>query len=134
MTVSSTSGVTQNTQTNTTTKTTNGLGADYNTFLDLLITELKNQDPTKPMDPTETVSQLATFSSLEQATKMNSTLSSLLANSTLSQAGSIVGRTVTSADGATSGVVASVTTTSSGMTATLQSGQTIQLASGVTIS
>eukprot|EP01037_Dinobryon_pediforme_P007281 gene7281-7352_t len=51
----------------TSTSSTSSTGAkqanvNYNQFLQLLIAEMKNQDPTKPMDPTQTVSQLATFS------------------------------------------------------------------------
>jgi len=138
MTVTATNGVTSSTATSPTstssTGTTGGLTASYDTFLQLLVTELQNQDPTKPMDPTETVSQLATFSNVEQGIKSNTTLSSLLANSSLSQASSIVGRTVTTSDGQTSGIVTSVTTSASGSTATLQSGATVSLQSGVTIS
>lgn len=40
--------------------------ANENTFLQLLITQIKNQDPTQPMDSTAFLSQLAQFSQLEQ--------------------------------------------------------------------
>jgi flagellar basal-body rod modification protein FlgD len=43
-------------------------------FLTLLVTQLKNQDPLKPMDPTEFTSQLAQFSSLEQLYNINENL------------------------------------------------------------
>jgi flagellar basal-body rod modification protein FlgD len=107
---------------------------NYDQFLKLLIAEMQNQDPTKPMDPTQTVSQLASFSAVEQAVQTNSTLTSMLNLSALSQASSMVGKTVTSADGATSGVVKSVTTSSSGSTATLVNGATIPLTAGISIS
>jgi flagellar basal-body rod modification protein FlgD len=106
----------------------------YDQFLMLLVTEMKNQDPTEPMDPTQTVSQLASFSAVEQAVKTNTTLSSILASTSLSQAGSFVGKTVTSADGSVSGVVRSVTITDTGLTATLADGRTIAIGSGVTVS
>lgn len=106
----------------------------YDQFLMLLVTEMKNQDPTEPMDPTQTVSQLASFSAVEQAVKTNATLSSILASTSLSQAGSFVGKTVTSADGSVSGVVRSVTITDTGLTATLADGRTIAIGSGVTVS
>ena len=47
-------------------------------FLKLLITQLQNQDPTSPMDDTAFVSQMATFSSLEQMNNMNRTLETML--------------------------------------------------------
>ncbi len=40
-----------------------------NTFLTLLITQLKNQDPMNPQDSSQFVAQLAQFSSLEQMTR-----------------------------------------------------------------
>ena len=75
-------------------------------FLQLLVAQLKNQDPTNPSDPTQFVSQLASFSAVEQQLNTNSKLDSLLTQSAISQAGSLIGKTVTSADGSTSGQVA----------------------------
>lgn len=48
------------------------LGRDA--FLQLLVTQLRHQDPTKPMADAEFIAQLAQFSSLEQLTQMNKTL------------------------------------------------------------
>ena len=45
--------------------TTDALGNET-TFLQLLVTEIKNQDPTQPMDSTTFLTQLAQFSQLEQ--------------------------------------------------------------------
>ncbi len=42
-----------------------------NDFLTLLITQLKNQDPSNPQDSSAFVAELAQFSSLQQATNMN---------------------------------------------------------------
>lgn len=137
MTVSSTTAITNATATSSSTTTsstsssTQTLG--YDQFLTLLITEMKYQDPTKPMDATETVSQLASFSSVEQAVKTNTTLTSILNSNLLTQASSLIGKTVSSTDGSTSGVVASVSTSSSGATATLTDGSTISLDAGVTV-
>ncbi|MDR7040031.1 flagellar basal-body rod modification protein FlgD [Methylobacterium sp. BE186] len=103
-------------------------------FLTLFMTQLKNQDPTKPMDSTEYVGQLATLSQVEQATKTNQKLDSLLASSFLDQAEAIIGRTVTSADGAVSGTVRSVRITGDGALARLADGREMLLASGIVVS
>lgn len=124
-----------NSTTSATTQTasTSGLG-NYNTFLQLLVTQLRNQDPTKPMDPTQTVTQLATFASVEQSVQGNQLLTSLLESSRLDQASNAIGKTVTSADGSVNGVIKSMSITSSGLLATLTNGKTVTIGSGVTIS
>lgn len=104
------------------------------TFLTLLMAQLQNQDPTKPMDSTEYVGQLATFSQVEQATKTNQKLDSLLSASFLDQADAIIGRTITSDDGTVSGIVESVRVTSDGAVAKLKDGREMLLASGISIS
>src|SRR5579862_3751913 len=40
-------------------------------FMTLLVAQLKNQDPSNPMDPTQMVSQLVEFNSLEQLMQIN---------------------------------------------------------------
>lgn len=104
------------------------------TFLQLLMAQLQNQDPTKPMDSTEYVGQLASFSQVEQATKTNQKLDSLLTSSFLNQADAIIGRTLTSADGLTTGTVQSVRVTGDGVMAKLTDGREMLLASGIYIS
>lgn len=68
-----------------------------NTFLTLLITQLKNQDPMNPQDSSQFVSQLASFSSLEQMTQVNTKMETVLENSVVS----MIGHTVTVADSTT---------------------------------
>lgn len=106
---------------------------DYDNFLKLLIAQMKNQDPTDPMDATQQVAQLATFSQVEQSIKMNTNLESLLSVNTLSNASSYIGKTLTSADEKTTGVVASIQVTSEGLTATTTTGGTIAITSGIKI-
>jgi flagellar basal-body rod modification protein FlgD len=60
-------------------KTDNGaLGKDA--FLQILITQLQNQDPTSPMDDKEFIAQMAQFSSLEQMQNMTKAMGDLLAS------------------------------------------------------
>ena len=68
--------------------TAKGGDLDKEAFLQLLVTQMKYQDPLEPTDNTEYVSQLATFSSLEQMTN-------LVASSDLTRASQLVGQYVT---------------------------------------
>ena len=115
------------------TKQTSKTAVDYQSFLKLLIAEMKNQDPTKPMDSTQYVAQLATFSQVEQSVQTNTKLDQIMSSSALSQADAIIGRNITSADGNTSGTVASVTLASSGLIAVLQDGTQVPVGAGVSI-
>ncbi|TCT07950.1 flagellar hook assembly protein FlgD [Aquabacter spiritensis] len=107
--------------------------ADYEAFLKLLVTQLKNQDPSKPMDSTQYLAQLASFSQVEQSVAANSKLDSLLTASALQNADAAIGRTVTSADGTVSGAVASVRITSDAPVAVLADGREVTLGDGVSL-
>lgn len=52
--------------------------ADFQTFLTLLTAQLRNQDPLKPVESTEFVAQLATFSAVEQQVETNEKLETIL--------------------------------------------------------
>ena len=108
--------------------------ATYDNFLKLLMTQMKNQDPTEPMKSTDYMAQLATFSQVEQTVKSNSKLDALLVSSAWSQADSVIGRTVTTADGRVSGEVSSVTITSEGAVAKLKDGTHLLLGPGIIVS
>src|SRR6476660_9854864 len=76
-TAAGTGAATTTTTTGTTGKAT-GIGADFNTFLSLLTTQLKNQDPTKAMDTQEMTNQLVQFASVEQQIGVNTNLQKLI--------------------------------------------------------
>lgn len=52
-----------------------------NEFLKLLVTQLKHQDPLSPMKDKNFIAQMAQFSALEQMTKVNTNLGSLIKQS-----------------------------------------------------
>ncbi|WLD95157.1 flagellar hook assembly protein FlgD [Alkalihalobacillus sp. AL-G] len=67
-------------------------------FLKLLIAQLSNQDPLKPMEDKEFIAQMASFSSLEQMYNMNETLTSWVAhqnNGQLLQYSELINKEVT---------------------------------------
>ncbi|MGG7566969.1 flagellar hook capping FlgD N-terminal domain-containing protein [Rhodovulum sp. DZ06] len=53
------------------------IASDFETFLKLLTTQMRNQDPLKPLESTEFVAQLATFSAVEQQVASNKRLESI---------------------------------------------------------
>jgi flagellar basal-body rod modification protein FlgD len=80
---------------------TNGMqmiAGDYNTFLQLLTTQLQNQDPLDPLDTDQFTQQLVEFASVEQQVNMNTNLQTLISMQQTSEATSalqLIGSTVT---------------------------------------
>lgn len=54
------------------------LADDFDAFLDLLVTQMQNQDPLEPMEPQEFTNQLVQFASVEQALATNDKLDQLV--------------------------------------------------------
>jgi flagellar basal-body rod modification protein FlgD len=136
MAVSGVTSTTTSASTTTSSSTTDAASAslNYDSFLKLLVAQMKNQDPTEPMDSTEQIAQLATFSQVEQTIKTNTNLESLLQRTSLSEANAVIGKTVTSEDGETTGVVKEVKLYSDGIIAVLENGDELVVGPGVTIS
>ncbi|MGH7905857.1 MAG: flagellar hook assembly protein FlgD [Candidatus Binataceae bacterium] len=73
-------------------------------FLQILLAEVKNQDPTSPTDPTQYLSEMTGFSELDQLSQINQKLAANTAASNVLQgAAAFIGRTIT-APGAQIGV------------------------------
>ena len=136
MAVSGVTSTTTTTSTTTSSSTTDAASAslNYDSFLKLLVAQMKNQDPTEPMDSSEQIAQLATFSQVEQTIKTNTNLESLLQRTSLSEANAVIGKTVTSEDGKTTGVVKEVKLYSDGIIAVLENGDELVIGPGVTVS
>jgi len=63
-------------------------------FLTLLIAQLKNQNPLRPMDDKDFIAQLAQFNSLEQLQALNQGMEALLELQQLGQASTLVGKSI----------------------------------------
>ncbi|MCG3210060.1 MAG: hypothetical protein FOGNACKC_03689 [Anaerolineae bacterium] len=86
---------------NSTTKTTSGashatasqdLGQDA--FMQLLLAQLRNQDPLEPMKDSDFIAQLAQFNSLNEMTKMSQNIDELVKAQALGQGAALIGKTV----------------------------------------
>jgi flagellar hook assembly protein FlgD len=88
------------------------LANNYQTFLSLLTTQLKNQDPLSPLDTNQFTQQLTQMTGVEQQLLGNQLLQQLVTEQGgLSQAAALIGKTVTAPDptGKTSGITGAVT-------------------------
>ena len=82
-----------------------------NDFLNLLVAQMKSQDPMNPQSDTQMAAQMAQFTSLQQASTMSSNIATMLTQQQILQANSMLGGTVTlqvDAKTLASGVVQSV--------------------------
>ncbi len=119
---------------NSATTTDNDLGP--NSFLQLLTTELQNQNPTQPQDATESVTQLAQMSELQYQQQLTQDFASFQSNFSVLQAASLIGQAAT-VNTSTSGSSNSSTVTGIVSSIDVQNGTpyfTMTNASGQTIS
>src|SRR4051812_11558165 len=80
----------------------NKLSGDFNNFLTLLTTQLKNQDPLSPMDSTQFTQQLVAFTGVEQQINTNAKLDTLIGldkSSLMTGAASYIGTEVEATSG-----------------------------------
>ena len=87
-------------------------GLNFQSLLNIILEQLTYQDPLKPLDNFQFVSQLAQFSQLEQSQTLNTTVTSLLAAQSVTEAVTLLGHTVAttgSSDGSTQSITGSVT-------------------------
>jgi flagellar basal-body rod modification protein FlgD len=95
---------------------------DENQFLQLMVTQLKDQDPLNPTDTSSYLSQLAQFTALEQETNTATNTLQLESSNQTTEALSLLGQTVTYDDAqgnSSSGVVTSIDLNGSSPTLTI---------------
>jgi flagellar basal-body rod modification protein FlgD len=97
---------------------TSQLGATA--FLQLLTTQLSNQDPLQPMDDTQSVSQLAQFSALQASTNLETSFANFQSNFSVLQSASLIGKTVSVNTG-----TSTTATTATTVTGTIQAVQVV---------
>lgn len=104
-------------------------------FLKLLVAQLKNQDPMKPVDNQEFVAQLAQFAALETMQNLDKRLEELAQTQALGQAAGLLGKNVQArlADGTTLSGTVSQAQVAQGAVKLVVNGQTIGLDQIVTV-
>jgi flagellar basal-body rod modification protein FlgD len=125
-------GTSTNSTTFTDTNTNNAYGTSnpnggtltVNDFMNLLVTQLKNQDPTDPISDQDFAAQMAQFTSLQETSNMNTTLTNYSQLSELGTGAGLIGATVTSTQDDSSG---NPTTTSGTVTAVGMTNNTVYL-------
>ena len=140
--MSTTDPVTGVTSTGTGTSATDSTSATQtlgeSDFLQLLVTELQNQDPLNPVHNKEFIAELAQFSSLEQMQNMNTSFQTLLTQQSLSQlnfAVNLVNHNIVGTDSSGNQVTGAVTNIdySSGNTSVVVNNTSVSLANIIKI-
>ena len=107
---------------------------NYDSFLKLLLQQLKSQDPTSPVDQKETLAQLASFSNVEQTIKLNQKLDLVLDQQRVVEAANLIGKHIKSMISNEEGKVQSVEVTQGKMFVTLDSGSQMEVSKDIRIS
>ncbi|MEH3101083.1 flagellar hook capping FlgD N-terminal domain-containing protein [Sphingomonas adhaesiva] len=81
---------------------TSAFGLSFDSLLKIILTQLTYQDPLKPMENFEFVSQLAQFSQIQQGQAMSDSIAKLVAAQSVTQATGLLGRSVDVASGSSS--------------------------------
>ena len=94
---------------------TSAFGLDFQSLLQIILTQLTYQDPLKPLDNFQFVSQLAQFSQLQQSQTLNDSVTGLLSAQATTQATSLLGKTVDFTTTGTTSTGSSTSSTASGV-------------------
>jgi flagellar basal-body rod modification protein FlgD len=102
---------------------------DLNSFLQLMVTEMQNQDPTNPMDSSQILQQISQMASISTTEQLSSSLNSVVLGQNLTTAGSLVSKYISGTDdtgASVFGQVASVSI-SNGVPKAVVGNQTVSL-------
>jgi flagellar basal-body rod modification protein FlgD len=115
----------------------NGFNLQPSDFLNMMITELQNQDPTKPTSSSDLLSQMSQIGQLQSATTLQTSLQSMVLQNSISSAGNLIGKSVQGMDdqnNTINGLVTSVRVESNQVMLELDSGKSLQLGKVTSIS
>jgi len=126
-----TSTSTSSTSTGNATSTANPLSSmTPMDFVNLLVTQLQNQDPLNPTSSSDILTQVSQIGQLQSATQLSSVLTGLSQNNQIAAGSSLIGKQVTGIDpsnNSTTGVVTSVAVSQNNVTLSLDNGDTLSL-------
>jgi flagellar basal-body rod modification protein FlgD len=98
MSVTSTSPTTSGGKKTGTTSTLPQKNLNATDFINLMVTQLQNQDPLQPTDSSQLLSQMSQIGQLQASTTLQTTLSQIMMQSQLTSAGNLIGKHVTGMD------------------------------------
>ncbi len=101
-----------------------------NDFINLMVTELQNQDPTQPESSDALLSQMSEIGQLQSSDSLQTTLGGLAQQNQIGAASSLIGKSVQGLDASNNsvtGTVSSVNVASSGVTLELDTGDSVSL-------
>lgn len=108
-----------------------------NDFIQMMITQLQNQDPIQPTDSNALLQQMSAIGQMQSSSDLQTTLQSLTLQNQIGSASNLIGKVVQGLDSTNnpiSGLVNSVQVSSNGVTLQLDNGNTLDLTKVTTIS
>lgn len=105
-------------------------------FINLMVTELQNQDPTKPTDSSQLLSQMSQIGQLQSSSTLQTTLTGLAQQNQIGAASALIGKSIQGLDSNSNpvnGIVSSVNVSSSGVTLELDNGNNLPLSNVTSI-
>jgi flagellar basal-body rod modification protein FlgD len=99
-------------------------------FINLMVTQLKNQDPTQPASSSDLLAQMSQIGQLESSTQLQTTMQSVTLQTQVGSASALIGKSVTGIDGSNNsvtGTVNSVSVAGGNVSLNLDSGDSMTL-------
>lgn len=130
MSTSPVSSIGQSTANSTSTTGSSNLNLNSGDFMNMMITQLENQDPLNPTNSDELMTQMSAIGQMESSSNLDTTLSTLGTQTQIGSASSLMGKQVQGIDvnnNSVTGVVTAVQVASGGVNLQLDSGDTVSL-------